>query len=125
MKVNRSKWATLKMQWEAKLRSIAAFKGIKDYEEWAMGMTPPQPLGNPLEGFMDSLEEGEFEFREWTPEEFHKAHTPVPTTEKEKLFAQAKEIREQINKAITDEDYEKADILQRTLDVIKLKYDKL
>jgi len=118
MRVNRSQWAKLKLQWDGRLRAAAAFKGIKDYEEWAM--TQSEPLHLEELGGWEGLGEA---FTEFTPEDFYKAHAPLG--EKEKLFAQAKEIREQINKAITDEDYEKADILQRTLDVIKLKYDKL
>lgn len=108
------------MAWLGKLGSVYAFKGIKDYEEWAMGMTPPQPPVNPLEGFMG---EGEWEVREWTPEEFAKAHAPLG--EKDRLYAQATELRKQINDALVEENYERAEILQKTLDIIKMKYDRL
>jgi len=121
MKVNRSKWSLIKMQWEAKLRSIAAFKGIKDYEEWAMSQS--QPLFEDEISFIRGEEPLDNPFFEFTPEEFHKAHKPVG--EKDKLLHEAREIRKQIDDAISNEDYEKAQLLQDVLDVVKLKYDKL
>ena len=119
-RVNRIKWSKLKLKWEGRLGAAHAFMGIKDYEEWAMGLTTPQP---PPMAFDEETA------NEWlTPEEFGALHDPVsltPKSEKELLFEKAVAIREQLDKAIADDEYEKASLLQRTLDVIELKYNRL
>ena len=137
-RVNAIKWPLIKMKWEAKLRSVATFKGVMDYEEWAISQSEPIRMDNPFKGMMedvDNLEDflrgAEPQSQGWVdPEKMFKMDDGAymfrgDLGEKEKLFEQAKQIRKQINDAISQEDYEKADILQKTLDVIKLKYDKL
>ena len=118
-RVNRIKWSKLKLKWEGRLGAAHAFMGIKDYEEWAMGLTTPQP---PPVGFDKETAS------EWlTPQEFDEMHEQlnIPRTEKELLFEKAVAIREQLDKAIANDEYEKASLLQRTLDVIELKYNRL
>ena len=122
-RVNRIRFDKLLMEWKGKLGAVYAFKGIKDYEEWAMGLaTPQQPLDDTIIRLATSEEISEF----MSPEGFRDAFgSSRPMTEKEILFQQAVSIREQIENAIAEENYEKADILQKTLDVIELKYNKL
>ena len=105
----------MKMKWEAKLAAIAAMKGIKDYEEWAMGLTPElPPTQGAVEGFHYTMD--------WTsPEEMFAG----PKTDKELLFEKAVEIRRQLDEAIGADDYERAGALQKLLDVIETKYNKL
>ena len=128
MKVNRIKWSKIKLQWETKLRSAAAFKGIRDYEEWAISQTPPQ-IDNIERAIMDELRgvaplEDPFIDNSWmTPEGLDRGSQGA--TEKERLFNHAKEVRKQIDAAIDREDYEAAAILQKTLDVIEIKFNKL
>ena len=112
-RVNRIKFAKLKQEWLGKLGSVYAFKGIKDYEEWAMGLaTPSTPQS-----------EGQILYTmDWTgPEEMFSG----PKTDKELLLEKARVIREQLDNAIADEDYERAKVLQETLNVIEIKYNKL
>ena len=120
-KVNRIRWDKLKLEWDGRLGAAYAFKGIKDYEEWAMSMSPPI---DPRTGDILPLEEG------WMgPEDFGQmdgfGNIGAPQTDKERLFAQAMAIREQLEEAIAVEDYEKAEILQKTLNVLEIKYNKL
>ena len=46
-------------------------------------------------------------------------------SEKEGLYKKAQVIRQQVNDAIAEEDYERAEVLEKLLRVIKDKYDKL
>ena len=118
-RVNRMKFPTLKMQWEGRKGAAHTFVGMKQYEEWAMAQSPPM---DPQTGEVLPLSEGWMD-----PEGYSDIFGNVgrPLNEKEILFEQAVAIREQIESAIAVEDYEKADVLQKTLDVIKIKYDKL
>ena len=118
-RVNRIKWDKLKLRWDGRKAAAAAFKGIKDYEEWAMSLSAP-------------LTEDELEFARGlapleegpeTPEDYFKLNKP--RSDKERLMEQAKEIRAQLDLAIAEERYEAAEILQKTLNVIEIKYNKL
>ena len=59
-----------------------------------------------------------------TPESFH-FEVGRPMNDKELLYNKAQEVRKQLENAIENEDYEKAQLLQHTLDVIERKYNKL
>ena len=118
MKVNRIRFAKLKQEWLAKLSSIYAFKGIKDYDEWAIGASdplPPPPAIDHIQWVQD-----------WTgPEEFFGGGLNTPKSEKELLLDKAREIRRQLDEAIDQDDFERAQALQNLLDVIEIKYNKL
>ena len=131
-KVNRIKWPAIKMKWEAKLRSIATFKGIKDFEEWAINQSPPDvsfgmqtdSIDEFIDAFRDQMNDGS----EWTsPESFRIQESSLSTgnTEKDRMWNRAVMLRKQIDEAVDNEDYEKAQLLQDTLNVIKKKYDEL
>lgn len=139
-RVNVIKWSLMKMKWEARLRSIATFKGVKDYEEWAMSQSEPIeiPPHNPIADMMRELEElsrqQEDESQGWVnPEDLYKAEDgavffssrSTGNTEKDRLWNRAVMLRKQINDAIDNEDFEKAQLLKDTLDVIEKKYNEL
>ncbi len=121
-KANRILFDKLSIRWRTDLGIAQAFKGIMNYEEWAMRQSPPQ------DEYYAAAEEI---VKGLSPEEFAKfesdpfGNVAPQRTEKEKLYNQALEIRAQINRAVEEEEYEVAEVLQRTLDVIELKYNKL
>ena len=122
-KVNRIKWPTIKMKWEAKKRSIAVFKGVKDYEDWAIAQSHIELTANPFEEMQKAIEE-----TEWLdPEMFRIQESNLSTgnTDKDRMWNRAVMLRKQIDEAVDNEDYEKAQLLQDTLNVIKKKYDEL
>ena len=122
MRVSRIKWPTIKMKWEARKQSVAVFKGVKDYEEWAMSLTPPE-IVDPFEEMRRAVEESE-----WLNPETYRMQEFAPSTggsEKERLYNRAVMLRKQIDDAINNEDYEKAQLLDDTLQIIKKKYDEL
>ncbi len=127
MRVNRIKWSNIKLRWEGRVAAAHVFKGIHDYENWAMSQQPQPPMDNPFTGMMDeirdnleSLEEGEW----MNPEEFNMV-PKGPLTDKDKLFERAKVLRAQIDEAIGREDYETAQVLNDTLNVVHNKWKSL
>ena len=110
------------MKWEARKQSVAVFKGVKDYEEWAMSLTPPEII-DPFEEMRRAVEESEW----LNPEQFRMQEFTQSTggTEKDRLYNRAVMLRKQINDAIDNEDYEKAQLLDDTLKVIEKKYNEL
>ena len=117
-RVSIIKFPAIKMRWEAKLAAIAAMKGIKDYEEWAIGLS--DPLTNP---HIPPIEPHHIQWVEdWTSAEDLFAG---PKSDKELLLEKAIAIREQITEAIAEDDFERASVLQKTLDIIESKYNKL
>ena len=120
-RANRLKFPTLKMQWEGRKGSAATFVGMKQYEEWAMGLSTP--TGPPIQFDKETVDE-------WmTPEEFQQSLENGSLNEiltpKEALWQQGVEIRRQLDDAIANEEFERCRALQQVLDVIEIKYNNL
>ena len=61
-----------------------------------------------------------------SPEDFYYEVTGrEDLSEKDKLYSKALEVRKQLNEAIDNDDYKKAELLQLTLDMLEYKYNKL
>ncbi len=122
MKANRILFDRISLRWRTDLGIAQAFRGIMNYEEWAMRQAPPQ------DEYYAAAEEI---VKGLGPEDFARLDTDPfgnaapQRTEKEKLYNQALEIRAQINRALKEEEYEVASVLQKTLDVIEMKYNNL
>lgn len=111
------KFDVLKLKWNGRLGAAHSFMGIKNYEEWAMGLSTPDEGAGLYSPETSS---------EWmTPEEFSEMHLPVGRTPKEIVFEQAMAIREQLEEAIANDEFEKCDALQQVLNVLETKYNKL
>ncbi len=133
--INIIKLPKMLLRWKGELGSTYAFKGILDYENWAMRQSPPDTnnyymgMAEEITREMENIKEEEIDFDNlgMTPEQFRELHEPVqaPRNEKEKVFAQAMEVKRQIEGAIVEEDYKKAAILQKTLDVLEIRYNRL
>lgn len=123
-KVNRIKFAKLKLEWEGKKTAAAVFKGTMDYENWVIRQQLEQD-----EKFLSDYAKGsapiEGDDEGWVgPEEFM-GMMKQPLGPKEQLYQQAVDIRRQLDEAIENDEYEKCDNLQKILDVIEIKYNKL
>ena len=116
-RVNRIKWSVMKMKWNGRLGAAHSFMGIKNYEEWAMGLTTPNEGAGLYSPETSS---------EWmSPEEFGELHEPVGLTPKEIVYEQAMAIKEQLEEAIANDEFEKCDALQQVLNILERKYNKL
>ncbi len=126
-RVSRIKFPTLLMQWEGK-KQVAAYIAAERQIIFEASR------GNDLTG-ADALVRRELEDQGMNPEEFWTSSSTEfvgdpfggikNVSELDRLYNQALEIREQINRAINDEEYEVASVLQRTLDVLEMKYNNL
>ena len=123
-KVSRIIFPKLKMIWEGKKAAAAAFKGQMDFEQWVINEQQAQDerfLNNFVKGSapIEGVEEG------WVgPEEFM-GMMKEPLGPKEALLEQAHEIRRQLDEAIDNDEFEKCENLQKILDIIEIKYNKL
>lgn len=118
-KINKIQWGKIKTAWELLKMSTA-------YIHAEQKIITEAEQGNDITGFQS----GGYE-KQMTPEQFHDEITfdgygnPHPLTPKEMLYDKAKEVLKQLQQAVQDEDYRKASLLDQTLKVIKIKYDKL
>ena len=120
MKANRTRFSKVKMAWELK-KMISAYVGAErfliDEAAQSMGLYSPEQY-DPLNA--KKIYEDSTSIEEWI------AGSNMPNlSEKDKLYRQAQELRKQINQAIAEENFEKAAILDKTLKVIEIKYNKI
>ena len=113
-KVNRSRFSKIKQQWDIlKMSSAYILAEKKIIEDTAQGN---DPTGHDNVSYYFTTSS--------SPEEFHLEFSK-PRTEKELLLEKAQEIRKQLDDAIHAEEYSRAEALQKLLNVIEKKYNKL
>ena len=114
MRANAIQWPKIRLQWEIlKMSSAYIHAEAKIINDAQNGIDTTGHIA-------DMKQTISFESPSVTPEEFYQASSP-----KESLLSKAREVRRQLDEAIDNDEYEKADMLQSVLDAIQAKYDKL
>lgn len=114
MKVNRIRFAYILQRWRDLQGEVNALRALERYDEGFIA--PHEP---PNEYIMDNDGTG------WRIDPDDPRPERVPMTEKQKVYAEARKIRKSLDRAIRDEKYEDAAILQEIIDVLKIRWNKL
>ena len=120
MKVSRSKLSRIKLEWELK-QMVSAYVAAERYiiNENSKGNDPTGSEAG-IAYYTTSTADPESFFHE--VDEFGNLK---PMSDKEILMDKARKVRELLDKAIANDEFEKAEVYQRTLDALKRKYDNL
>lgn len=125
MKVNRIRMSAIQLEWQILLMRSA-------YIAAEQLIVNEASKGNDLTGIETVTEADNITWTSssTTPEDFFAAEIDQfgnirNISEAEMLLEQARELRKQLDNAIQNEEYDKAKILQDTLDKVQIKYNKL
>ena len=137
MRVNRIEFSKIKLQWQGRLASAFVFKGVQNYEDYMISKGEEEvreilERQNPFEE-MNDVEKwlrGDVPPTEGqdTPEGFYRIQESSLSTggnEKDRLWNRAVMLRKQIDDAVASDNFEKAQLLKDTLDIIEKKYNEL
>ena len=124
-KVNRTRMSKIKLEWELK-------KMVTAYIQAETNIITNAEAGIDLTGFTgESIQfTTTSTFDPMTPQEFFSKEVDAfgnlkNVDEKSVLLEKARKVRELLDKAIANDEFEKAEVYQRTLDILQEKYDKL
>ena len=123
-RVNRTRMAKIKLEWEVK-------KMMSAYIAAERTIIEENSKGNDITGSESAISYySTTTFEPMTPQEFFSAEVDAfgnlkNVDEKSVLLEKAMKVRELLDKAIANDEFEKAQVYQRTLDILQEKYDKL
>lgn len=128
MKVSRTRFSKLKLEWSLK-QMVSAYVAAEKYiiTENAKG-NDPTGSENAIQYYTTDTTTSTFE--PMTPQEFFAAEVDAfgnlkNVDRKEELLDKARRVRELLDKAIANDEFEKAKVYQRTLDVLEERYNNL
>ena len=123
MKVNNLRWDKLKMQWDILKMSSA-------YIQAESQIINSAAQGIDLTGYTTDNPNVTYTFEPMNPEDFFAKEVDgfgnlKNVDDKEEILKRARRVRKQLDEAIAEDNFEKAEILQNTLNILQKKYDKL
>ena len=122
-RVNRIKWPQMKMAWELKKMASAYILAERQIIDDAS-------RGIDTTGHIAETQGYTFYTSSTSPEEHFAKEVDIfgnlkPFDEKESILEKARNVRKKLDEAIANDEFEKAEIYQITLDALQRKYDKL